>query len=46
LSATPNGKHHRETPHASRAVGQTMPRRKPGSTMGWQPSLPAAYCRR
>ena len=30
LSATPNGKNHREARHASRAVGRAMPRRKPG----------------
>ena len=30
LSATPNGKNHREAPRASRAVSRTMPRRKPG----------------
>jgi hypothetical protein len=31
LSATPNGKNHRETRHCSRnAVGRTMPRQKPG----------------
>jgi len=45
LSATPNGKHHEarhcpETPWRN-GVGRVSPRRTPGSTMGWQPSLPA-----